>query len=77
MNFLGIFVFVLICFQIRDTAHTKGLGRGVSILIESTIIQVPVIIVTTAAWSACPYAVRVAVAIVGARAAAAVVRITL
>ncbi len=67
------------CFlvQIRDTAHTKGLGRGVSILIESTIIQVPVIIVTTAAWSACPYAVRVAVAIVGARAAAAVVRITL
>ncbi len=36
-------IFVL---QIRDTAHTKGVGIGIVIAIESAILQVTVVIVT-------------------------------
>ncbi len=66
------------CFlvQIRDTAHTKCVRDRDIILIEGTTIQSPFIAVT-AISCACPYLGRVAVVILGARAAAAVVRITL
>jgi len=69
MNFLGIFVFVSICFQIRDTAHTKGIGSSVVVLIEIAIVQVAVIVCRTALNRAWPYEARLAVVIRRARAA--------
>ena len=55
--------------QIRDTAHTIGLGTIVRILAKSSAIQVSIVVVSAACRRAWPYDVRVAVVIVRARAA--------
>jgi len=57
--------------QIQDTAHTKGVGISIAIArVERTTIQVTFIVISATVQCAGPYLVRIAIAIVGARAAA-------
>ena len=56
--------------QIRDTAHTKGVGMVIPVIVERATIQITVIVISAAIDRAWPYIVRVAVVTCRARAAA-------
>ena len=64
--------FLLQEIQIRDTAHTKGVGMVIPVIVERATIQITVIVISAAIDRAWPYIVRVAVVTCRARAAAAI-----
>ena len=74
-NYFSVWLFLdkFSVFKSKDTAHTKSIGIGKVVIIESAAIQVAVIVCRAALNRAWPYVHRVAVASIRARAAAALI----
>ena len=74
-NYFSVWLFLdkFSVFKSKDTAHTKSIGIGKVVIIESAVIQVAVIVISAALNRAWPYVHRVAVASICARAAAVIV----
>ena len=74
-NYFSVWLFLdkFSVFKSKDTAHTKSIGIGKVVIIESAVIQVAVIVISAALNRAWPYVHRVAVASICARAAAALI----